>query len=425
MFNRLIEAAKQPTIDALTNAVILDQQNLVTYSQNYLSEINKIMSQLDNDRILMQQKTQTQQAINELYSQITQIQDYEQLDLLHISKKSLNNLKKKSDFISINQKEMYEQAIQKSKKARQAIQNLNKASNMILQEYYNNNNRDLVDQYLQQGVILSERYQSLILKELSGDYSAETVFQIEGEVFMITDINIAAQKLIKSDISASSKGGKIKGRFNISKSLLSLDEQALREEYGLMRLNELVENNPAKAIMDLFLSSTIENPVSGNNQFGQYRISRGKKGKYIVDWIYNNEGYHGEIGNEGDLSEIYLAAIFNQTDLSSGNILENFIKATKVDNISGALVGDFRTKIEGKIFEFSAKSNKASYTLIGQMQTLAYQIIGLNAAGFTDIKNIIAAEYDKNSQSSSNGNGRNIVEKKVKEKVQQILKSLT
>ncbi len=423
MFSQLIEAAKEPTIDALSNIIIQDQQNLITYSQNYLNELNKIMSQLDTDKTLMKQRTQTQQAINELYSQIVQIQNYQELDLLHISKKSLNNLKKNSNFINVDQKEIFKQAFEKSRKARQAINNLNKASNLILQQYYNSN-RSSVDQYIQQGVILSEKYQSLILKELSQDYSSETVFQIEGNVFMIVDINIAAQKLIKSDVSAASKGGKIKGRFNISKSLLSLDEQILREEYGLIRLNELVENNPAKGIMELFLSATTENPVSGISDFGQYRISRGKKGKYIVDWIYNGEGYRGEIGNEGDLSEIYLAAIFNQTDLSSGNILEKFIKATKVDNVSGALVGDFRARFKGELVDFSAKSNKASYTLIDQMQTLAYQIIGLNAAGVTDIKSIIGAEYSKNSKSSSTGNGRNIVEKKVKEKVQQILESL-
>jgi hypothetical protein len=52
--------------------------------------------------------------------------------------------------------------------------------------------------------------------------------------------------------------------------------------------------------------------------------------------------------------------MFNNIDLS-GNAFEKFIKATNVDNISGLFTGDFRQKIGN---EFSAKSNRASYTLI-------------------------------------------------------------
>jgi hypothetical protein len=53
------------------------------------------------------------------------------------------------------------------------------------------------------------------------------------------------------------------------------------------------------------------------------------------------------------------------------------------------------------------------------MEALAYQIIGLNAAGISDIKEIIKQEYESKAEQSSKGKGRNIVntvsEKKIKE----------
>lgn len=425
MLSGLIEAARQSTVDSLANIVVQDQERLVSYSQNYLSQINAIMAQLDTDNILMQQKTRTQLAINQLYEQVNQIQDFQNLDLLNLSQKSLKEFKKSQGNIDVAQKQIYKEAIKRAKQMRQAIKNLNNASNAILNNYYKNNEKDKVDQYLQQGMALSERYQSLVLKELNQNYSAETVFQIEGQVFMIVNVDIASKHLITSDIGASSKGGKIKGRFNIQKSLLKVEEETLRDQYGLMRLDDLVKSNStAKQIMDIFLSAKKgESPVTGTlENFGQYTISRGDNGKYIADWTYEGTQYQGIIGNEGDLSEIYLAALFNQTDLK-GNALGKFIQATKVDNISGALVGDFRRQIGSQIFEFSAKSNKASYTLIDQMQTMAYQIIGLNAAGVGNIKEIISAEYTKSANASSQGDGRNIVIDVAKQKIINLLNS--
>ena len=334
-----------------------------------------------------------------------------------ISKKSLRAFKKTQGKIDSDQEKIYKEAMSASKIMREAIQNLNNASNAILRNYYmhgEKNSRNSIDQYLQKAVMLSERYQSLIFKELNQEYKSQTVFQVEGQVFAIINIDIAAKKFIKTDISAQSKGGRIKGRFNLPNSIVSLSEQQLKEEYGIVRLMDQnsLANNPIKKMMDLFLNA--DDKVNKYNNI-DYRITRGDQGKYLIDWMYEGQGYHGEIGNEGDLSEIYLAAIFNDIDLS-GNAFEKFIKATNVDNISGLFTGDFRRKIGN---EFSAKSNRASYTLINQMESLAYQIIGLNAAGVNNIEEIIKQEYESKAEQSSKGQGRNIVntisERKIKE----------
>lgn len=450
---QLIAQAKEPAVSALTEVAQKNNQELIQCSQSYLTTINTYLNDIqktyieeEKHRNISDNFDLLRDATEALYKQLPSIENYSDLLRLDkiISQKDINthrqNARKMGNYDK-SQGKAYKAAKDKVKEVQFAISQLNEASNKILENAKlktTQENKKVIDVYIQQAMIASEQYQSQLYKHMNDDVSGTIIFQCEGEIFQVINLEVAVGKLVYA--SEGSRGSGFKGRFNsLPKGISDLSADELKSKWGLEKIFTPSQGSSNQKqtyeIMKLFLQATKDVPISGNlydesqkdKIISQYKISRGQGGRYDIYFDDNNAEYYGVIGNRGDLSEIYMAAIMSDINLNEkgNNPLESFILNTKVDSVSGALAGDFRATKDGKITEYSAKSAGASYTLINQMIGIASSIVGMGRAGLeVEISQILSQSYDNQAKNSANGAGRNKVIEIAKKKVQQELSKI-
>ena len=159
-------------------------------------------------------------------------------------------------------------------------------------------------------MIASEQYQSQLYKHMNDDVSGTIIFQCEGEIFQVINLEAATGKLIYA--SEGSRGSGFKGRFNsLPKGISNLSADELKSEWGLEKIFTPSQGSSNQKqtyeIMKLFLQATKDVSISGNlydesqknKIISQYKISKGQGGRYDVYFDDDNAEYYGVDTSKG------------------------------------------------------------------------------------------------------------------------------
>lgn len=426
----LFDAVEPQAISAMYEQISKENATLVAKSHSFLSSLDSLITQIDNT-----EKTKNNlQNAHKLLAQSARdlFNSVENPFVGTIDLQRMNEFKNNEHFTQY----------------REAIGELNYRTTEVLQKYYGkkgDDQRNKIDNYIQQATVLSTNYRNDILTFVTGEeYSEQIVFSVEGTVIAVTNISLAASTIFQADKaskknSASKLGNKklndIIARINTDTVLEILKDenkdQKLKnlKDRGLTIIdpNQLIEPylEQINKIMESLNSVTLKDKNGKDFKIEgmpSYNVKRGPGGKYIITWDDWNK--QGIIGNRGDLEEIYLSILIQSKENKflkniQDDFLEGFITATHVDAIPGLFTGDF----DANGIEYSAKSHGASLAIIQQAQTLAHQIIGLGADN-QNISNLIKKEMEKSKQDSSGSSGnvkaRNKVIDFLKEEFQQL-----
>lgn len=426
----LFDAVEPQAISVMYEQISKENATLVAKSHSFLSSLDSLITQIDNT-----EKTKNNlQNAHKLLAQSARdlFNSVENPFVGTIDLQRMNEFKNNEHFTQY----------------REAIGELNYRTTEVLQKYYGkkgDDQRNKIDNYIQQATVLSTNYRNDILTFVTGEeYSEQIVFSVEGTVIAVTNISLAASTIFQADKaskknSASKLGNKklndIIARINTDTVLEILKDenkdQKLKnlKDRGLTIIdpNQLIEPylEQINKIMESLNSVTLKDKNGKDFKIEgmpSYNVKRGPGGKYIITWDDWNK--QGIIGNRGDLEEIYLSILIQSKENKflkniQDDFLEGFITATHVDAIPGLFTGDF----DANGIEYSAKSHGASLAIIQQAQTLAHQIIGLGADN-QNISNLIKKEMKKSKQDSSGSSGnvkaRNKVIDFLKEEFQQL-----